>query len=497
MAAYLIGIDVGTQGTKTCLYREDGTNIASAFEPSRLIEPQPGAMEQDPEEMYGSVLRTVSQVMEQGRVAPQDVAALCMDGQMAGILGIDDAFQATTPYDSWLDTRCEPEIHLMRERMAERITAVTGAPVSYAHGPKVLHWKRCFPDIYRKTRKFVLPVTYIAGRLCGLRAEDAWIDQTCLHFSGFGNAKNLCWSDELLEAFDVDGAKMPRILAPWEMVGTLTAEAASQCGLTAGTPVCAGAGDQAATAFGAGIVRSGLAFDVAGTASVFSVCTDTYTPDTENQTILYARSVLPELWIPLAYVGGGGLCLRWARDTLDGSENGYDRLNTEAASVPPGCEGLMFVPHFNGRVCPNDPLVRGAYLGLGCRHTRAHMYRAVMESIGYEYAGYAEILRQTARPDTVFVIGGGSRSDLFNQIKADILNIRYARLDTADTGTWGCAMLAGYAVGIYNDLAEVSARHVRITGEYLPNVETHRLYAHSCSIYPESIRALRSYYHMA
>lgn len=498
MPAYLLGVDIGTQGTKTCLYHESGALSASAFEASHLIEPEAGAIEQDPEEILMSVIRTIRCVMEKSGVKPSDVAAIGMDGQMAGIMAIDKDFNAVTPYDSWLDTRCDPEIAVMKNEMGRRIIELTGAPVSYNHGPKVLRWKRRYPEIYRKAAKFVLPVTFVAGKLCGLKAEEAYLDYTCMHFSGFGDVKNMCWSEELLEHFDIDREKMPRIAAPWEVVGKLTKEAAGMCGLTEDVIVCAGAGDQAATAFGAGIVEEGLAFDVAGTASVFASCTRSFSPDTENETLLYARSILPELWLPLAYIGGGGLCVRWIRDIFrDGNEEiTYDTLAGEAGRIPAGSDKLMFIPHFSGRVCPNDPLVRGSFMGLTYRHNRAHMYRAVMESIGYEYAAYKRILSDSTHetPREVYAIGGGAKSDLFNQIKADILGVEYAALDVSDTGSWGSAMLAGYAAGIYPDLKKEAEKHVNIARRFKPDNAVHDEYQSRISLYTESVTALHDIY---
>ena len=498
MSTLLLGVDIGTQGTKTCLYRPDGTLVASAFEPSRLIEPEPGAMEQDPDEIYGSVLRTVREVIEKSGVDAGDIAALGMDGQMAGILGIDRDFNAVTPYDSWLDTRCEDQIAFMRETAGERVIRITGAPVSYAHGPKVLRWKSIFPEAYTKIDKFVLPVTYVAGRLCGLKSEAAYIDYTCLHFSGFGDVEHLCWSDELLGTFSVDRRKMPEIVSPWTIAGRLTVDAARLSGLKPGTIVCAGAGDQAATSLGAGITHPGLAFDVAGTASVFSRCTDTYAPDVAHQTVLYARCVLPGLWIPLAYIGGGGLCVRWIRDTLAAGNPAvtYDTLAAAATPLPPGSEKLMFVPHFSGRVCPNDPWVRGSFVGLSGRHGPAHMFRAVMESIGYEYALYDAILRECVRAEAeeVYVIGGGAKSALFNQIKSNILGIRYTALNTADTGSWGAAIIAGYAAGIFDDIARTADSAVHKRESYSPDSESHLAYRHFADLYPQLLTVLHDIY---
>ncbi len=493
MSAHLIGIDLGTQGTKACLFLEDGTPVAQAFEPSELISRAPGHVEQDPDALFGSVVRTIRQVMERGGVALGDVACVGMDGQMAGIMGIGADGGAVTPYDSWLDTRCEPQIERMKREAGERVIQISGAPPTYAHAPKVLWWQQERPEVYRRIRKFVLPVPYIAGRLCGFGAEGAYIDYTNLHFSGFGDVLHLNWSDELLDVFGVDGNKMPRIVEPWHTVGHLTSEAAALCGLLPGTPVAAGAGDQAATSLGAGIVRPGLAFDVAGTASVFSCCTDQYAPDVAHRTILFARSVMPDLWIPLAYINGGGLCVRWIRDALGAS---YDELAAEAEPLPPGSEDLLFTPHFAGRVCPNDPLARGSFAGLTLRHGRGHLYRAVLESIGYEYQMYRSILAEATglALDEVHAIGGGAKSGLFNQIKADILGIRYTTLQAADTGPLGAMIIAGRAVGLYPDIAEAASRLIRRTNTIEPNLGRHALYGRYAALYPELLDALRPIY---
>ena len=498
MSTYLIGVDIGTQGTKAGLFREDGLLVASAFEPSHLISNGPKHVEQSPEEMYASVLRTIRQIMDESSVSPVQVAAIGMDGQMAGILGIDSRFEAITPYDSWLDTRCEPQIEAMKLAGESRIIRITGAPITYAHGPKVLWWKENEPYIFNKIAKFVLPTTYVCGKLCGLDADRAYIDSTCLHFSGFGDVAALQWSGELLDLFGIPSDKMPDIVQPTQIIGTLTSEAASVCGLKAGIPICAGAGDQAATCLGAGIVRPGLAFDVAGTASVFSCCTDVYAPDDEFRTLLYARSIIPGLWIPLAYTNGSGLCIRWIRDTVAaGNRNiSYDTLAEEAALISPGSESLIFVPHFSGRVCPNDPYVRGSFLGLGLRHTRAHMYRAVLESIGYEYSQYSRILKQNTgmHIHEVYCIGGGSKSRLFSQIKADILGLPYTALTVSDSALLGSAITAGVAVKVYGDLAKTASRMVEPVYTLQPNPQNTLTYEHFSSVYAQAIDVLHGLY---
>ena len=320
--AYVIGIDIGTQGTKAGLFDASGVCYAEAYEASVLLHPAPGAVEQDPDALYASVLHTVREVLEKSGAAPGAVLALSVAGQMAGIQGIDREWNAVTPYDNWLDTRCEPYIREMKAEAEEEIIRSTGGPVTYAHGPKILWWKRQHPDVYQKIYRFVPLSAYVAGRLCGLKGDQAWFDYTHLHFTGFSDTKSYTWNPALLRTFGVDGARLGCIRSPYDVVGGLTKAAAEVCGLRAGTPITAGCGDSAASSLGAGITEPGILYDVAGTASIFSACTDFFAPDTENRTVLYAHSVIRDLWIPLAYISGGGLCLRWFRDTFLGASSG-------------------------------------------------------------------------------------------------------------------------------------------------------------------------------
>ena len=329
---YLIGVDIGTQGTKTNLYDEAGCVLGSSFEPSNLISPKAGEVYQQADEIFSSVINTIREAVAKSGVDATKIAALGMDSQMAGILGIGKDFEAVTYYDSWLDTKCGKYIAEMKRLANQRSVELNGAPVTYTHGPKVLWWKQEQPEAYRRVEKFVLPHVYVGGKLCGLRANEAVIDYTCIHFSGFADNYNKVWSDELLETFGVQKDKLPQIVEPWKIIGYLKKEYAQACGLIEGLPVSAGCGDSAATCLGAGIVKPGQVFDVAGTASILSCCVDTYQPDTKHEALMLMRSVIDGLWMPLAYINGGGLCLKWYKDSITGAscEVRYDTLDAEA-----------------------------------------------------------------------------------------------------------------------------------------------------------------------
>ncbi len=480
--SYVIGIDIGTQGTKTVVFSIDGKKAGEAFEPSRLIHGGAGQVYQEPSDIYESVLRTVKEAMEKSGVEKGRVEALGIDAQMAGIMGIDRDFEAVGVYDSWLDTGCEPYIRRMKETAGREIVRKTGGAVTYAHGPKILHRKEQKPGEYARIVRFVLPGVYAAGKMCGLKAEQAWTDYTHLHFSGFADNEKKRWDDGLLQEFGVDKEKMPAIVSPFQVMGTLTREAAAACGLKEGVRVVAGCGDSAASALGAGIVRKDMVYDVAGTAAIFSCSTERYTPDEKNQALMFARSVIDGLYTPLAYIGGGGLCLKWFRDRNGKS---YDYWNEEAGKSEPGSGNLYFVPHFSGRTCPNDPGVKGAWWGLSFYHTSGHMYRSIMESLAYEYAYYFSVLKEQnpqIAPDCIYGAGGGTRSDVFNRIKADVLGLPYRPLAEADTAVYASAMIAAYGAGMIPDLQ--ARMKVRTRAEcYLPSEENHREYEKRAGVY--------------
>lgn len=236
------------------------------------------------------------------------------------------------------------------------------------------------------------------------------------------------------------------------------------------------------------MVEPGAAFDVAGTASVFAVCVDRFVTDQTNRTLLTAQLPIPGLYYTLGFTIGGGLNLRWFRDELAHPErekaessgrDAYQVLDEAASDVPPGSDKLLFLPHLGGRVCPSDPNTRGVYLGLNWSHSRAHLYRAMLEGVAYDYAYYLDIVRDLV-PDLELretrALGGGAQSQVWNQIKADVLGMPYVNLNRKEFAVLGSAIVAGHAVGIFDDLAETAQRFVQPTNRVEPDTDRHRRY---------------------
>lgn len=501
MAHTLIGVDIGTQGTKTTLFSEELEPLASSFIESRLISPAPGTTWQDPQEMFDSVVRGVREVMDQTGADPAGVAALGIDSQMAGIMGVDAAGEPSTVYDSWLDTRCAPQAQRMAQTAGEAVTRITGGPVTYTHGPKILWWKENHPEAYRNTCKFVLPHGYITGKLCGLRGEEYVFDHTGLQYSGFGDNLGKRWSPELLGAFSVAPEKMAAIVSPFQVLGGVQAPYAQAMGLRQGTPVVAGAGDTSASIFGSGLFQPGHLLDCAGTASVLCCAVDSFVPDLEYQTMSMMRSPLEDLWYPLAYINGGGMDISWFRKEFTGQPpQSYQELEAAGAQLPCGSEGLLFIPHCSGRVLPSDPTMKGAFLGLSWKHTPAHLFRAVMEGICYEYAYYLRVLR-SLYPQAPFremtAVGGGARSPFFLQLKADVLGVDVTALETGDTAPVGSAVIAGAGVGLLPDPQAAVNKTLRRKATCRWEEERHQAYAPYRETYLKALEALSPLYRQA
>jgi xylulokinase len=468
MRDHVIGIDIGTTGTKTGIYDKDGRLVGDAFEESILRYPGPGQVEQDPDEIFDSAIRTVRTALKASGLDASRIASMALDGQMAGIMAVDADWNPVTHYDSWLDTRCAPWLDELRPHEDE-IIRTCGMALAFNHAPRFLYW-RDQPEVWDRIASFIQPAGYVAGRLAGLTGADAFMDRTYLVFSGFGSGETTTWNEPLLAKVGLTTEKLPRIVEPWEVIGHLTSEWAEKTGLPEGLSIAAGCGDQSANVLGGGLVDPGVVFDTSGTASVFATIIDRFGTDTTYKCLMTCPHVIPGLYFPMAYVAGGGLNLRWFRDAVSPLEkadcesrgvNPYDALAEEAAAVPPGSEKLIFLPHLSGRNTPIDPDMRGAFLGLTWRHGKPHMVRAIMESIAYEYAFYLRAVREIAPgydARHAINIGGGARSALLRQIKADALGIDYHSLEREEFGTLGAAIVAGHAVGLFPDLAETARR---------------------------------------
>jgi xylulokinase len=507
MPDYVIGVDLGTSVVKATLVaagQESGDGAGgcgvhkaatSASRSMRMLQPGPGCAEQDPEEYVAAALATMGEVVAAAQVNPAAVAAIAFSGQMGGAMATDRQGEALTPwYPSTLDMRYLPYLEPVMAAEGAKVLALSGAVPIMA--PRIAWWRAERPDLYRRIGKVLILANFVAARLGGLAGDAVCSDPSYLTWTGLADTGRRTWSPELGALWGVDSARLPRIVPAGSIVGALSAAAAAQCGLAAGTPLVVGAGDQVAGFLGAGLVSPGQLIDVAGTFGVFATCLDRFLVDGKHGTLQALAGPLgADHWYAMMYIGGSGLTHRWVVEQLGGVD--YAQLDAEAETLPPGAQGLLFIPHLLGRACPPDPAVRGAWLGFTWTHTRGHLYRALLESIAYDYAEALSVLRE-ACPGLVFegvrVIGGGARSRVWSQIKADVLGLPYTPLAEGDRAALGCAILAGHAVGIYPDMAAAARSFADLGAAIAPRPAAHAFYAGYVDAYRRAFGQLGEIY---
>jgi xylulokinase len=497
----VIGIDIGTGGVKAVLFYLKGYGIASSFRKSELRKSGNGTVvEEDPEFQLSNVCSAIAECMSKSRRSPSDVAAIGIDGQMAGIIGIGKDGRCVTPYDSWLDTRCTPFISKMDKTAGEEILLKSGCAPAVNHGPKILWWMKEKPEVFRKISSFVQPGGYAAMRLCGLNASKAFIDNTYLHFSGFADNAKSCWNMDLCRRFGLDVGLLPRIARPEEIIGELSSEMAGKCGLRAGVPVVAGCGDTAASFLSCGAVSEGICVDVAGTASVFAVTTGKFKPDKINGMLACGRAVTPGLWHSYAYINGGGMNLEWSRDivaqnhkSLKGA-GGFDRLERLVSEIKPDIGLPLFIPHLGGRVSPAQPDMRGAWLNLSWNHDCSHLFRAVLEGVALEYMIYSKAIMSLYPKislEELRVTGGGEKSDAWNQIKADALKMPVRRIAQGHGAPLGAAIVAAWGAGLIAGPGKAVAKWIRLSGRFNPNPKLAGFYRKRLNQYEKALTFLK------
>jgi xylulokinase len=500
MGVYVLGIDIGTQGVKGALFTEQGECVSQAGIPSQLIRSETGAVTEDPEFQYRSVLNIISSCLEQAQLKSSDeIAALSIDGQMAGILGVGTDGSAVTPYDSWLDTRCSPYLDIMEKRAGSLILERAGAAPSLNHGPKKLWWKHERPDTYKNIRAFVTPGGYAAARMCDLSGEEAFIDKTHLHFSGFSDTRAGIWDEELCRMFDIDINKQGRIVNSIDIIGHVSKEAASMCGLKAGTPVAAGCGDTVASFLSSGGAERNLCIDVAGTASVFAITTDDFTPDVSSGTLGCCASVEPGLWYLYAYINGGGMNPEWFTKITnqDSGEHRFETLEKEAFKIKDSLSLPLFIPHMAGRVMPGRPDLRGSFAGLTWDHTNSDIYRSILEAVALEYGVYKKAALKL-RPDLeikqVRITGGGQASNLWNTIKSGVLQAPVLRIRKNQGAPLGSAMVAAVAVGLSDSFSELSSRWIETDTPITCDPKRHSYFSERLHRYEELLQVMEQYH---
>jgi len=455
----LVGLDVGTTGVKALALSPEGNVLARVEESYELSTPHPGWAEQDPEDWWRAAERALAAL-------GGEPAAIGLSGQMHGLVVLDDRDRVLRPAILWNDQRTEAECVEIEERVGlARLIQLTGnRALTGFTAPKLLWLRRHEPTTYAQVAHVLLPKDYVRLRLTGEHAIDVADASGTLLF----DVARRRWSQEMLEALQLDPAWLPRALESPEVSGETVA----------GIPVAAGAGDQAAAALGVGVDRPGPVSVVLGTSGVVFAALPAFAADPQARVHAFCHAV-PGGWHAMGVMLSAGGSLRWLRDVL-GPRGGYDELTAAAEEWPAGTEGLSFLPYLSGERTPHaDPHARAAYAGLTLRHHRGALVRAVLEGVAYGLRDSLELLRELGvDPRDGRVSGGGARSDLWLRILASVLRLPIRRTAADEGSAFGAALLGGVAAGVFRDVHEAVATCVRLLEPVDPDPQWVDAYEH-------------------
>ena len=496
MAEYLAGIDIGTTGAKAAIIDIKGNVISSGYVEYNCDFPRPNWVEQDVEMLIESAIKSLSIAISTGKIKAGDIAAVSLSSQRSCTIFADKAGIPVRPMISWQDNRAVKEIEEIAQAISpEKYYEITGIPnnTTWVLG-KIIWLKKNEPENWKKTLKVVQLQDYA---LKAFGADDYYNDVPDAIMSGFLDGKSFTWSTEILDLFDIDCSLLPILKNPGESAGRINARVAERTGIKEGTPLIVGAGDQNSAAVGAGIVKEGCLSVSIGTAANIIAYLDYPYRDPEGKNMVTTHAMKGK-WQLEGYQAGAASIYRWFRDEIASQEKiDGQRLNVDpyiliddmVSKVPVGSKGLLLLPFFASATAPRwNPYARGALFGLTFAHDRACIARAFMEGITIGVKDIIEtMLKSGIKIDSIRILGGPTRSDLWNQMQADIYGKPVETLKVKDAAILGAAIFGGVGVKLFRNIKEASEAMVNIDKKYEPvqqNSEKYRkIYNLYCDIY--------------
>src|SRR5580658_1696737 len=468
-AGYL-GIDVGTGGTRALVINSGGEVIASASaEHENFASPKPGWAEQNPRDWWQACGIAVRNALHNGNLRAEDIACVGFSGQMHGAVLLDSSDEVVRPAIIWCDQRSQAQADELAAMFGREvlIRLTCNPPLTNFTLTKLLWVRETEPEKWKRVARIMLPKDYVRFRLTGERA----IDMADASGTLMLDVANRRWSTEVLSKSGIDPALLPALFESPQVCGKISVAGAEATGLRAGTPVVAGAGDQAAGAVGMGIARAGAVSATIGTSGVVFAATDRPALDPAGRLHTFCHAI-PGRWHVMGVTQAAGLSLRWFRDNFGvaASRTGahqadpYDQLSAEAAQVPPGSGGVLWAPYLMGERTPHlDPNARAALVGLAADHTRANVVRAIMEGVAFSLKDTLTIFKELRIPVRAIRLGGGgARSSLWRQIQADVYGQSVETVQAEEGAAYGAALLAGVGAGVWASVDAACDAVVRV-----------------------------------
>ena len=499
---YIISIDVGTSGTKTVLFSSDGEVVCDALYEYPLYQPQNGWAEQDPMDWSNAAVATIAEVIQKSNVNNEDVVGVGLSGQMHGLVMLDKYDNILRNSIIWCDQRTAREAEELTDAVGkEKLIEITANPALTGFtAAKILWVKNNEPEIFQNCDKIMLPKDYIRYILTGEFATEV-SDASGMQLLDVPKRQ---WSPYVLDKLGIDIKKLGKMYESCEITGTITKEIASLTGLKAGTPVAGGAGDQAASAVGNGIVKEGVASVTIGTSGVVFVHTNKFILDPLGRVHTLCHAV-PNCWHMMGVTQSAGLSFKWVRDNFFGDIISSSKLLNESTNclmdkicgdVPCGANGLIFLPYLMGERTPHlDPDARGVFFGISARHTKKDMLRAVMEGVIFSLFDCINIIESIGvKNESIYASGGGGNSPLWRQIMADVFGRKISIKRAWQGSALGAAILGGVAAKIYPGVTEACKILSDESMVTEPNMEANKIYKPYYELYTELYGSLKQAY---
>ena len=472
---YLLGIDIGTQSIRTQVFDLKGTCIASESIEQYMATVQPGWATQKPEFWWECVTKNINAVLKKGTVKAEEIASVgCCAVMHSPVPVTQDGEVLHKEVQLYCDKRAADfATKLSNEPDADAIfNRTANAPTSNWFGIKLRWIKDNLPDIYEKAYKVVTPNAFINFKLTG----EACIDPSEASGTYLMDKDTRAWSDDLIKYVGVDKEKLPKICNAYDVIGKVTAKAAEETGLDAGTPVVAGGGDMFCSLITSGLTKNGNVVDLTGTGSVITFLDDQPVMDKRVMNLCHVMSG----WVPFGCIDSSGGAFRWFRDVLAKKEtevahqkgmDEYAYLSKLAEETPYGAQGLLFFPYLMGERSMGTADSRALFIGMNTGTTTGHMVRAILEGIAFEHKRTLDILEANSKNgiETVYHTGGGAKGDLWSQIKADIYGKPVYTLKATEGGVLGAALLGGVGVGLFDSVLSAAETVTQIDKEFLPD----------------------------
>ncbi len=499
MSRLLCGIDIGTTGAKAALFQADGRLLGEGYGEYPVHHPKPGWAEQDPADWWRATCDALRAMLRASRANPASIGAVAVTAQAPTMLPLDRDGRPVRRALIWMDRRAEREARLLGERVGEeRIFALTGNRVDpFYVAAKLLWFRREEPELFERSRTFVQINGYVAYRLTGVLSMDP-VHASLLQLRRWKTGE---WIEELCSLAGVGPERFPQIARGEEVIGTVSRRAAEECGLAAGTPVVAGSVDGSAAALEAGAIAPGEAAEMTGTSTVLLM------PNADGATspaFIAMPHAVPGVHLLLGAMSATGASLKWFRDNLGGTSAGdaqisYDLLTAEAESVTAGSEGVVFLPYMAGERSPIWATnARGVFFGLTLSSGRGALIRAILEGAAFALRHNVEVAEEAGLAvREIRSVGGGARSRLWNQIKADVLARPILVPERFLGAPFGGALLAGLACGEYTDIAATVRELKAIRGRYEPDPSARGLYDEPYAVYRELSRRMLPLFDLA